>query len=175
MTNVRTTKRHLFLHCSFFCIAVCFALQFFLHCSFFALQFFLHCSIFSIACFSALQPWEPSMLWEPTQHALGAHAACSGSPRSMLSNVQQNTPQHCKQQRKKANKQKSTQARTQARTQASQQASKQASKQAIKPPAAAADPKIDPRWAQWAPMGPMGLRTKYDIDLFLKEHRGAVD
>ena len=49
------------LPCSFFCVAVFFALQFFLHCSFFcvavffALQFFLHCSFFCIAVFFALQ------------------------------------------------------------------------------------------------------------------------
>ena len=37
--------------CSFFCVAVFFALQFFLHCSFFCVAVFLHCSVFLLQFF----------------------------------------------------------------------------------------------------------------------------
>ena len=69
------------LPCSFFCVAVFFALQFFLHCSFFcvavffALQFFLHCSFFCVAEFSASPIQGTGNQCEPIVPEHARHAA----------------------------------------------------------------------------------------------------
>ena len=61
--------------CSFFCVAVFFALQFFLRCSFFALQFFLHCSFFCVAEFSASPIQGTGNQCEPIVPERARHAA----------------------------------------------------------------------------------------------------
>ena len=50
-----TGTARFFLRCSFFCVAVFFALQFFLHCSFFCVAVFFALQFFCVAVFFALQ------------------------------------------------------------------------------------------------------------------------